>query len=83
MQSVRCVELRIISTMQARCSWIRGESGYTADARQAEVGAIGGVLVGAVGYPGPSRHPGQGSLGERADAVPHYEPVTREATELS
>jgi len=59
-----------------------GVYGYP-DAGQAEVGAIGGVPVGAIRYPEPSGCPEQGSLGERAGAVPHCEPVTGEATELS
>jgi len=54
-----------------------GIYGYP-DAGQAEVGAIGGVPVGAVGYPEPSGRPEQGSLGERAGAVPHCELVTGE-----
>jgi len=52
-----------------------GVYGYP-DARQAEVRAIGGVPVGTVGYPEPSGRPEQGSLGERAGAVPRCEPVT-------
>jgi len=52
-----------------------GVYGYP-DAGQAEVGAIGGVPVGAVGYPEPTGCPEQGSLCERAGTVPCCEPVT-------
>jgi len=40
-----------------------GVYGYP-DAGYTEVGAIGGVPVGAIGYPEPSGRPEQGSLGE-------------------
>jgi len=43
---------------------------------QAEVGAIGGVPVGAVGYPEPSGCPEQGSRDERTGAIPRCEQVT-------
>jgi len=46
------------------------------DAGQAEVGAIGGGPVGAVGYLEPSGRPEQGSLGERAGAVLRCKQVT-------
>jgi len=52
-----------------------GVYGYP-DVGQAELGAIGGVPDGAVGYLGPSGYPVQGSLGGGAGAVPHYEQVT-------
>jgi len=45
-----------------------GVYGYP-DAGQAEVGAIGGVPVGAAGYPEPSGHPEQGSLGGGAGRI--------------
>jgi len=46
------------------------------DAGEAEVGAVGGVPDGAVGYLGPSGRPEQGSLGGGAGAVPCYEQAT-------
>jgi len=52
-----------------------GVYGYP-DAGQADVGAMGGVPDGAVGYLGPSRHPEQGGLSGGAGAVPHYEQTT-------
>jgi len=52
-----------------------GVYGYP-DARQAEVGAIGGVPVGAVGYLEPSGRPEQASLGGGLDAIPRCKPAT-------
>ena len=52
-----------------------GMYGYP-DAGQAEVGAVGGVPNGAVGYGGPSGRSVSGSLGGGAGAVPHYEQAT-------
>jgi len=46
------------------------------DARQAKVGAIGGVPVAAVGYLESSGRPEQGSLGERAGVLPCCKPDT-------
>jgi len=54
-----------------------GVNGYP-DAGYAEIGAVGGVCIGAVGYPEPSGRPEQGSLGERTGVVPHCEQVTLE-----
>jgi len=53
-----------------------GVYGYP-DAGQAEVGAIGGVSVGAVGYPEPSGRPEHGSLGGGAGAIPRCKQATR------
>jgi len=47
------------------------------DAGRAEVGAIGGVPVGAIGYLEPSGRPEQGSLGGGAGTVPHCQPAAR------
>jgi len=46
------------------------------DPGYAEVGAVGGVPDGAVGYLGPSGRSVQDSLGGGAGAVPHYEQAT-------
>jgi len=46
------------------------------DAGYMGIGAIGGIPVGAVGYPESSGHPEQGSRGESAGAVPRCEEVT-------
>jgi len=52
-----------------------GINGYP-DAVYAEIGAVGRVPIGAVGYPESDRHREHGSLGERTGAVPCCEQVT-------
>jgi len=46
------------------------------DAGQAEVGAIGGVPDGTIGYSGPSGQPEHGSLGGGLGAIPRCRPAT-------
>jgi len=52
-----------------------GVHGYP-DAGQAEVGAIGGVPDGTIGYSGPSGRPEHGSLGGGLGAIPRCRPAT-------
>jgi len=52
-----------------------GVYGYPG-AGQVEVGAVGRVPEGSVGYMGPGGYPVQGSLGGGAGAVSHYEQTT-------